>query len=591
MEAQAPLDSNIHVDQNHQLLKLNHNRIINRYAQFVSHLCDCINEMKVSADNFRTFILCLPAFEADPGRDGLKDKLLEADTINEMINLVGNECASYMHYGILQSILEKYCTGIDHKELKYSEHFKDYASTLKVSQFIEIKPELKTFKCTPNALSVKVNSVLSSQFVVITNLQSAIASILGVWPSKLKILSIEVGIIVTFLIPTGIPVVEKLKAGSDELRSLSVSWLKYEHYKLDFTKKSFKHEKQMPSIKKEESSKRRGHWMSYQFSHHQPIGSRQTPRRNFAASQHSPIDSATDDYDPYSYPANENKPLPKLATATRPWYSSSEQNSPQTYRAKTTGDTEVQRNSASIVSISENRKYHTLDMYKPAKSYQQHGNPQVRIGRTSSLRTSRHPATSSGSRASSLRTSRHPGTSSVGRASSLRTSRYPVSRDTSLHLLKHPLTRHVKRASSLRLSRDSGPTIYSPVQNSMSQAAHLVSTTSDSTSSNYDYLPSVSGTISSQKKHKTVERASSLRLPPRRTPYRDRLDSKQQPQTSLRKTPVGHIADSSTQDNTDIPPHHGVSRASSPGNSSPEDRKYDDLLCKTTRYTCTDALV
>lgn len=372
---------NIQIDLKHQL-KSNQDRIINRYALFVSRLCDSIHDKKVGAMNLRTFIFRSPAIEGDAGKESVKEKLLKASTINEIIDLIGNECASFLHCDIYQSILEKYCSDIDHDELKYSEHLKAYINSIKVSEFLVINPELKKLAATTtNTIAVKVDIVMSSKFVKIVDLQTVLASILGVWPSKLTLVSIEEGcVIVTFTVPAKILEKERLKENSEELQSLSVLWLKCGNYKLDFQERSLsRHRTHRASIDKAAS-------IASHYDYLPPSKTKQPPKMSTVV-RHK---SSKTKYDYLSNPRNAvslKHPTARTSLASHSWYSAT-----QHQRVIKSGGVAAPYSSYNSTGSASDHKKHSLlqhyNSYKPAQSRK----PQVGVTRVSSLRLSRDVA-------------------------------------------------------------------------------------------------------------------------------------------------------------------------------------------------------
>ena len=84
----------------------------------------------MSAEDLRTYLLKLPAF-ACSGNDkenmllsGVKAELKEA--INKIFDLIGEEHTSYLNYDVFKFIFDKYCHDVEHGDLKYPEHLKDY---------------------------------------------------------------------------------------------------------------------------------------------------------------------------------------------------------------------------------------------------------------------------------------------------------------------------------------------------------------------------------------------------------------------------------------------------------------------------------
>ena len=246
----GPIDPSILMDLKHQL-KLKNHAIQVKYATFVIRLCECVKEKGIDIKDLRTFLLRLPALESDDLDPGLlshvKNKLEEADSINRIFDLIGDNCASFIHYDIFQFIMEEYCTDPDSKDpkLNYSEHFRDYISRHKISEFFDINSRLKEkFSDDSKELVFKVDNIkMSSKVITVENLRHAIAENLGIKPSTLKLVNVEEGcVVITFLIPHVIAKIifapgEKLhERQATQFRSLSIQWLKCGAYEVAFTK-------------------------------------------------------------------------------------------------------------------------------------------------------------------------------------------------------------------------------------------------------------------------------------------------------------------------------------------------------------------
>lgn len=238
------------MDLRHQL-KQYRIQIMFQYASFVSCLCTCVKNKGVTVPDLRTFLLRLPAFAPDQtDRQGvmllldLESKLEAADDINAIFDLVGRECASFLNYDVYKFILTEYCVSADFDQspqLLYSEHLKDYINKHKISEFFAINPELKKYADTSKQLKLDIDATFKVTKII--ELQSAVAAILGLIPSALKIYGIEDGcVIAIFLILRVIADIIFVDSKtfsskqSQEFRSLSIRWLECNDCKFDFRK-------------------------------------------------------------------------------------------------------------------------------------------------------------------------------------------------------------------------------------------------------------------------------------------------------------------------------------------------------------------
>lgn len=210
----------------------------------------------MTVDNLRSYLLNLPAFMCDHDDDEQKCPLLseiaeeleKATTINKIFDLLSTKYASFLNYDIFQGIGEKYSIKEqDHEELNYSEHLKTYINRHKLSEFVELNPALENFTDVSKKLILKLDINLSfCKLADVFELNDAIAEILNLKPSALRLLSVKEGcVVVTFLIPASVAEIifssgVYITAKQEEFRALSVRWLKCGDYMFDFRGKSFR---------------------------------------------------------------------------------------------------------------------------------------------------------------------------------------------------------------------------------------------------------------------------------------------------------------------------------------------------------------
>ena len=223
----GPLDPDIKIKLEF-LLKENLKNIKQKYASFVSCLCQCVKDRGVTTENLCTFLSNMSPFDID---GDLATKLEEAGTVNKIFNLVSKEGASFFHYDIFQSILDGFCASdAENPKLTYSKHFREYVDRHRISELFEINPKLRTrYSGDLKELAFKLNIPDMEKVGKIIDLRYAIIKIFGLKDSAVQLVRVEKGcVIVTFLIPRAI--VETVCTPSsnqiEELRSLSVLWLK-----------------------------------------------------------------------------------------------------------------------------------------------------------------------------------------------------------------------------------------------------------------------------------------------------------------------------------------------------------------------------
>ena len=242
----STLDPDVRDDLEH-VLRIKRKRIMFHYACFVSRLCDCVKERGVTVEHLRTFLLKLPSFspDKDDGEEsskllyGVKSKLEEADTVHKIFDLIGEECASFLNYDVYQFILDKYCSDMKCDEFKYPEKLEAYINEHRIDEFFGINPQLENFDQASKKVKLKFDIASTSKVVKIINLKSALADVLGLIPSALRLFSIEEGcVVVTFLIPSSIADVISKILTPELLQALSILWVKCDEYKMSSSRHS-----------------------------------------------------------------------------------------------------------------------------------------------------------------------------------------------------------------------------------------------------------------------------------------------------------------------------------------------------------------
>ena len=226
-----------------------------RYDSFVISLCEAVENMNVSIQAFRLYLLSLSALENDSKFRDLKFKnssedkqpiVLEdikpqidmASTIKDIFLELSNESCSFINIGVFQSIMNKY--GIDMEfddDLQYSKYLRAYLENLKITEFIFINYQLESRMKDSEELIVHFDVDMSCKISKIVDLHEALAKILGVKMCALRLIAIKKDkAVVTFNIQTSVAKVvffNGLTAQQEaDIRALSVLWLKCADYKL-----------------------------------------------------------------------------------------------------------------------------------------------------------------------------------------------------------------------------------------------------------------------------------------------------------------------------------------------------------------------
>lgn len=226
------------MDLEHQL-KLNCEQIQNRYASFVYSLSEYVIKKGVGASKLRRFILNLPASQSSRNRDKLK----KADDIDEIFDLT-EDCASFVHYDIYQSIRDTFCSGWkDFPELNYPKDFRDYIERHTIEEFSKSIPNLKEkhAKMASKELTFKFDNIhVHDRVIKLEDLRMVVAKVLRLHPSEVLLIDVEKGcVIVTFLIPTSVAediFAQKLSSSQvKEFEMLSVLWIRCGNFEMKFT--------------------------------------------------------------------------------------------------------------------------------------------------------------------------------------------------------------------------------------------------------------------------------------------------------------------------------------------------------------------
>lgn len=244
------LDPDIRMDLEQQL-EMNLEQITCRYASYVHYILNSVQTKGVSVTDLRSYLLNITAFQSGCKEQckllsAVKTELDEADTINKIFDLLSCKCASFFNFKVFQFLVDEYDIreSGDRVRLNYPQLLEAYINKHKISEFVAINPALEEHNDGSATLVFKFNIELTCKVATISNLKAAVAKILDLKPSTLRLLSIEKGcVVVTFLIPTEVADIifvhgKKFTAVEvEEFRSLSVVWLECNGCKFDFFKR------------------------------------------------------------------------------------------------------------------------------------------------------------------------------------------------------------------------------------------------------------------------------------------------------------------------------------------------------------------
>ena len=204
---------------------------------------ELIKNKNVPVGDFLYFLKALPDCK------NKFDSLSEDSTLLDVFDTIDNKLASYLHYEIFLSIINKYCTSSeksDCEDLKYSEYLKEYIDHLDVKHFLEINSELENLASTDTSkLCLKIDMDETTKITQIKDLESSIAEILGpsIRPSELKLIDVKKEcLLLTWIIPAiAANDIFAKKITEDQIKrfhSLSVRWLKCEDIEVDCTEEN-----------------------------------------------------------------------------------------------------------------------------------------------------------------------------------------------------------------------------------------------------------------------------------------------------------------------------------------------------------------
>ena len=189
-------------------LEVNLEQIMRRYLSFVNCVRMSIIEKGISAGDLCAYLLALPAFNPDHGElkftllSEVSSHLEKATTINEIFNVLNKMYATFLNYEIFQSMVDDFNIDQSQEKLKYPEHLDAYIKMHKLSEFEDVNPLLKKIECGSKTIVLKFDIDMTCKLAKIQDLSKAVAKILGLRPSALRLLHIEEGcVVVTLLIP------------------------------------------------------------------------------------------------------------------------------------------------------------------------------------------------------------------------------------------------------------------------------------------------------------------------------------------------------------------------------------------------------
>lgn len=218
----------VHADLEYILVK-NLREIIAKYASYVDSLRAAIEKKKISVDNFRSYLLSMPASSDEKLTlfSDVKSELKKRTTITDIFDFLKTEYASFLDYEIFDDICTHYKVKVT---LKYGILLKQYAEKHKITELANRFPQLNKTGCK-ETIAMKFDIEKTCRLAQVKDLQKHVANALGVCPSALHIYNIQDGcVIITFVISASVAeaaftfdkALQKAK-----FRAVSALWLKY----------------------------------------------------------------------------------------------------------------------------------------------------------------------------------------------------------------------------------------------------------------------------------------------------------------------------------------------------------------------------
>ena len=227
--------------------EVNLEQIMRRYLSFVNCVRMSILEKGISAGDLCAYLLALPAFNPDHGElkftllSEVSSHLEKATTINGIFNVLNKMYATFLNYEIFQSMVDDFNIDQSQEKLKYPEHLDAYIKMHKLSEFEDVNPLLKKIECGSKTMILKFDIDMTCKLAKIQDLTKAVAKILSLRPSAVRLLHIEEGcVVVTLLIPA--PVADFIFSSDKvftteevkEFQALPTLWLKCNGHEYEF---------------------------------------------------------------------------------------------------------------------------------------------------------------------------------------------------------------------------------------------------------------------------------------------------------------------------------------------------------------------
>ena len=205
--------------------------------------------MNIDVKRLCTYLLGLSSFNLDHRDQKLmllsskRTELERANNLNDIFIILKTECASFLNYHIFERLLKNFkINKKDIESLKYPEKLRDYVKKHKISEFVEIQPQLGRLTDDRKELVLVLDIESTCRLSQITDIGKAVAKIMGLKQSTLLIHNIKLScVVVAFLLSSPVAnfifVNNKIfsKNQVENFQTLSIQKIKCNDFTFDFT--------------------------------------------------------------------------------------------------------------------------------------------------------------------------------------------------------------------------------------------------------------------------------------------------------------------------------------------------------------------
>ena len=236
----------IDIDLKFQLEKDKRN-IMKKYSQYVTKVRKLLAAKEVPIKKVHQSLLTLPTYSScgKIGPQCLPEEVIAklnlAETIDEIINILCTDWASYINYDIFELLLDECCPDVSREDLDYRSQLRSYIDMHNVAEYVAINPELEKFTNESSILTVKLDLQHETKISKVVDTKYCISHMLDIAPSALRIIGIREGC-VELIIEIPAHAANTLfhhnatfsQQQQQQLKNLSIMWLKCNGKKFHF---------------------------------------------------------------------------------------------------------------------------------------------------------------------------------------------------------------------------------------------------------------------------------------------------------------------------------------------------------------------